>query len=155
MAPAKTGKGAVAEKKTKKEKVYHPESRKAGQINRKAMRRGKLGGLSSNRTKKNIAMGESLKHLVPYPWLTLIPADIYGFFYHSMPEDHVMTLDELHRLIRDIWLTRHDEELAAEISARRKGRPKSTREMKLEELQLREQEVYKAGMGAQIYIYLI
>jgi translation machinery-associated protein 16 len=58
-----------------------------------------------------------------------------------------LTLEELHDTIKDIWLTRHDEELEAERTARRKGRPKSVKEMKLEEIILREAEEYRTGMG--------
>lgn len=59
----------------------------------------------------------------------------------------MVPLEELHGLVRDLWLTRHEEELEAEKAARRKGRSKSTKEMKLEELKLRESELYKTGMG--------
>lgn len=46
-----------------------------------------------------------------------------------------------------MWLTRHDEELEQESAARRKGRPKSTKELKLDEIKLRESEEYRTGMG--------
>jgi translation machinery-associated protein 16 len=46
-----------------------------------------------------------------------------------------------------VWLTRHDDELEQERAARRKGRPKSTKELKLEEIKLRESEQYRTGMG--------
>lgn len=46
-----------------------------------------------------------------------------------------------------MWLTRHDDELERERAARRKGRPKSTKELKLEEIKLRESEEYRTGMG--------
>lgn len=58
-----------------------------------------------------------------------------------------MSLPELHELVADAWLTRHDAELEEERAARRKGRPKSTKERKLEELKLREAEEYRTGMG--------
>ena len=126
MAPAKP-----AEKKEKKEKIFHPASRKAGQLARNALRKGKLGNLASKRTTK--------QH-------TLV--DLYGFFFFAMPDEGVLTLPELHALIADIWLTRHDESLAAEISARRKGRPKSAAQQRLEDIKLRESEIYRTGMGA-------
>jgi translation machinery-associated protein 16 len=59
----------------------------------------------------------------------------------------VLTLPELHELVADVWLTRHDAELEEERAARRKGRPKSTKEQKLEQVQLREAEEYRTGMG--------
>jgi Translation machinery-associated protein 16 len=83
-------------------------------------------------------------------------ADFFGFFFHAIPELHegegsaasaVLTLSELHDLIANVWLTRHDAELEAEREARRKGRPKSTKEQKLEETKLREAEEYRTGMG--------
>jgi translation machinery-associated protein 16 len=63
------------------------------------------------------------------------------------PEGGALTLEELHDVIKGIWLTRHDVELEAEQAARRKGRPKSAKEMKLEEIKLREAEEYRTGMG--------
>jgi len=65
-----------------------------------------------------------------------------------MPEEGVLSLEELHHIISDIWLTRFDEELQTEKVTRRKGRPKSTRETALEEIKLREAEIYRTGMGA-------
>lgn len=56
-------------------------------------------------------------------------------------------MPELHELVADVWLTRHDAELEDERAARRKGRPKSTKECKLEEIKLREAEEYRTGLG--------
>jgi len=73
--------------------------------------------------------------------------DVYGFFYHAIPpEGGVLTLEELHDIIASVWLRRHDAELEAERTARRKGRHKSAKEMKLEEIKLREAEEYRTGM---------
>lgn len=77
-------------------------------------------------------------------------ADVYGFFYHAMPEEGELTLEELHAIVRDVWLTRHDEELEEERAARRKGRPKSVKEVKLEDIKLREAEDYRTGFGASL-----
>jgi translation machinery-associated protein 16 len=74
--------------------------------------------------------------------------DVYGFFFHAMPESGVLTLEELHAIVKDVWLTRHDHELEEEKATRRKGRPKSTKEAKLEEIKLREAEEYRTGMGS-------
>lgn len=73
--------------------------------------------------------------------------DVYGFFHHALPPEGVLTLDDLHAVVRDVWLTRHDAELQQERVARRKGRPKSTKEVKLEEIKLRESEEYRTGIG--------
>jgi len=64
-----------------------------------------------------------------------------------MPEEGVLTLEELHHIIGNVWLTRFNEELEEEKAARRKGRPKSSREVYLEDLKLREAEEYRTGMG--------
>jgi translation machinery-associated protein 16 len=83
-------------------------------------------------------------------------ADFYGFFFHAIPEERgiVLTLPELHELVSDVWLTRHDAELEEERAARRKGRPKSTKEQKLEEVKLREAEEYRTGMGERPPFFL-
>lgn len=49
MAPPKTGKGAT---KDKKEKLFHPQSRKAGQLVRTQFRKTKLSELARARSKK-------------------------------------------------------------------------------------------------------
>lgn len=56
MAPSKTGKAPPA---PKKEKIYHPSSRKAGQLARNALRKGKLGNLASKRGQKHNSLGRS------------------------------------------------------------------------------------------------
>jgi len=114
---------------TKKEKIFHPSSRKADQLARKSLRKGRLVTLVNDRHKKQSSM-----------------VNLYGFFHHAIPDEGVLTLEELHHIVRDIWLTRFDDELESERSARRKGRPKSTKEMKLEDLKLREAETYRTGM---------
>ncbi|KAH9852187.1 hypothetical protein C2E23DRAFT_827847 [Lenzites betulinus] len=114
----------------KKEKVFHPQSRKAGQLARVQLRKSKLVEHARERYKKHGSQ-----------------VNIYSFFFHALPpEGGVLSLDELHYVVRDVWLARHDMEIEAERSARRKGRPKSTKEAKLEELQLREKELYRTGM---------
>ncbi|KAJ3514985.1 hypothetical protein NLJ89_g2042 [Agrocybe chaxingu] len=128
MAPTGTGK-STASSKPKKEKVFHPASRKAGQLARHAIRKGRLGNLASKRTHKENSL-----------------VDLYGFFYHALPEEGVLSLEDLHHIINDVWLTRYDDELESERAARRKGRPKSVKEVKLEELKLREADVYRTGM---------
>ncbi|KAH7914813.1 hypothetical protein BJ138DRAFT_1110188 [Hygrophoropsis aurantiaca] len=126
MAPTKTGK---TDPKPKKEKVFHPDSRKASQMGRTHLRKGKMAEAATKRVKKQAAQ-----------------VDVYGFFYHALPPEGVLSLDELHAIIREVWMTRHDAELDREKSARRKGRPKSTKETKLEEIKLRETEEYRTGM---------
>ncbi|KAI0286162.1 hypothetical protein BC826DRAFT_1050299 [Russula brevipes] len=84
----------------------------------------------------------------PLHFIFCSAADFYGFFFRAIPEEHgnVLTLRELHELVSDVWLSRHDAELEEERTTRRKGRPKSTKEQKLEEVKLREAEGYRAGI---------
>lgn len=153
MAPSQSPKSTAS--KTKKEKLFHPASRKAEQLARKALRKGKLGNLASKRFQKHDTRGESLVSRHPCRVADLqVPVDFYGFFFHALPEG-VLTLDELHSLIRDVWLTRHDGELEQERSARRKGRPKSVKETKLEDMKLIEAEAYRTGMGMTMTICMI
>ncbi|KAJ6581422.1 translation machinery-associated protein 16, partial [Mycena capillaripes] len=126
----------------KKEKVFHPDSRKAGQLARNALRKGKLGNLRTKRTKKVSSLLE-----------------LYAFFHAALPPapepdagadagadpTEVLALPELHAIAR-AWVARNDGALAEEQAARRKGRPKSAREVRIEELRLREQETYRTGM---------
>ncbi|KAH9039305.1 hypothetical protein EDB85DRAFT_2072501 [Lactarius pseudohatsudake] len=133
MAPTKQS-TKQSSKFSKKEKVFHPESRKAGQLARKQLRKSKLAGHATKRAKLHSAK-----------------ADFYGFFFHAIPEEEaeggvVLTLPELHELVADVWLTRNDAELEEERAERRKGRPKSTKECRLEELKLREVEEYRTGL---------
>ncbi|KAF8556412.1 hypothetical protein OG21DRAFT_631643 [Imleria badia] len=121
--------GSSKSKSTKKEKIFHPDSRKAAQLARTHLRKSKLAEATVKRSKKHATQ-----------------VDVYGFFYHALPPVGVLSLEELHTVVRDIWLTRHDDELEQERAARRKGRPKSTKEAKLDEIKLRETEEYRTGI---------
>jgi len=57
-------------------------------------------------------------------------------------------MDDLHALIEDVWIARHDDELQAERAQRRKGRPPSIREGQLELIKNTELEEYRTGIGA-------
>jgi translation machinery-associated protein 16 len=149
MAPAK------AAKKTsggKKEKVFHPSSRKAGQLARQALRKEKLQNLKTKRKEKDGTLGSS-NSLSQTMKTDQVLADVSGFFYHSLPDEGVLTLEELHELIRDVWLTRNDDELAAEQASRRKGRPKSKKELDLEDIKSRESEQYRTGLGESYFLF--
>jgi len=113
-----------------KEKVFHPKSRKAGQVERAQLRKAKLEGAAGKRSKRNHSQ-----------------IDKYGFFYHAMPPESIaMSLEELHAVIRDVWLTRHDVELNEEMKNRRKGNPKSAKQSKLENIKNMESEEYRTGL---------
>jgi translation machinery-associated protein 16 len=153
MAPAKQGKQSSTKTKQgsgKKEKVFHPESRKAGQLARTQLRKEKLANAASKRARKHSSQGlhECSLTLAIYAQDHILPVDLYGFFYHAMPPTGVLSLPELHELVKDMWLTRHDAEIKEEKTQRRPGRPKSTKEVKLEELRLREAEDYRTGIGS-------
>jgi translation machinery-associated protein 16 len=76
--------------------------------------------------------------------------DKYVFFFHAIPDDKdALSLEELHAIIKDVWLTRLDSQLEEERQSRRKGRPKTTKEVKLETLKEVELEEYRTGMGEQ------
>ena len=146
----------VAPKKDKK--IFHPDSRKAAQLTRTHLRKSKLAEATAKRSKKYAAQGPFSSFSIVL-WTRALKrrdvgsdvgllVDVYGFFYHALPPVGVLTLEELHAVLRDVWLTRHDDELEQERVARRKGRPKSTKEAKLEEIKLRETEEYRTGIGA-------
>lgn len=141
MAPSKQKSSS-----NKKEKVFHPSSRKANQLARKSLRSAKLVSLLNERHRKHNSLGEFTMNAECLS-MSICIVDLHGFFFHAMPEEGVLSLEELHHIVRDIWLTRFDEELEHEQSTRRKGRPKSTKAMKLDEIKLRETESYRTGMG--------
>ena len=78
----------------------------------------------------------------------LLVVDIFSFFYAAIPTEGVLALEDMHTILREVWVSRYDAELEAERASRRKGRPKSTKEQKIEELKLRESEEYRTGLGA-------
>ncbi|KIP10033.1 hypothetical protein PHLGIDRAFT_55649, partial [Phlebiopsis gigantea 11061_1 CR5-6] len=112
-----------------KEKLFHPQSRKADQLVRAQHRKSKLQGLAKSRTKRHEGQ-----------------VDIYSFFYAAIPSEGVLALQDLHTIVQKVWLPRYDDELETERASRRKGRPKSTREQKIEELKLHEAEEYRTGL---------
>lgn len=73
-----------------------------------------------------------------------------GFFYSALPPEGELSLDELHFIVREVWLTRYDNDLEQERAKRRKGRPKSAKEIQIEELKLREAEEYRSGFGSSL-----
>lgn len=131
----------------KKEKLFHPQSRKADQLIRAQHRKSKLQDLAKSRTKKQENRGERRRHFDMTLKLKFRIVDIFGFFYAAIPTEGVLTLEDLHTIIREVWISRYDDELEAERTSRRKGRPKSTKEQKIEELKLREAEEYRTGLG--------
>ncbi|KAF8325874.1 translation machinery-associated protein 16, partial [Cantharellus anzutake] len=113
-----------------REKVFHPRSRKAGKLERAALRTSKLATQTSVRSKQQTAK-----------------VDRAGFFYLALPPDvPSLTLEELHELVSSVWITRHNEAIKAEESRRRKGEPRRPREVALREQQLRDVEEYRTGL---------
>lgn len=153
MAPSpKTAKTAQKGGKRKAEKVFHPLSRKADQMNRTMVRKVKLSVNQSKRHKRVANQGAS-SFSTSGCRDNVLKVDIHSFFYHALPDESelprgsALSLEELHELIRDVWLCRHDGDIEQEKIARRKGRPKSTKEVKLEEEKQRGAEIYRTGMG--------
>ncbi|KAH9945732.1 hypothetical protein B0H21DRAFT_743768 [Amylocystis lapponica] len=103
---------------------------KGSQLVRVSHRKSKLAELAKARSKKHGSQ-----------------VDLYSFFYHAMPlEGGVLPLEDLHAIVEEVWLTRFDSELEEERASRRKGRPKSVKEQKLEDMKLREAEEYRTGL---------
>ncbi|KAF8641268.1 hypothetical protein AX16_010098 [Volvariella volvacea WC 439] len=48
-------------------------------------------------------------------------ADMHEFWYHALPEEGVLTLDDLHQIVQETWLTRFDEDLEAQKNSEAKG----------------------------------
>lgn len=140
--------------KPRKEKLFHPLSRKADQLVRAQHRKSKLQELAKERTKKQEVEGALLQSDVDFALLKQATVDIYSFFYHAIPPEGVLSLEDLHTIVRDVWLARYDGVLEEEKAARRPGRPKSTREQRIEELKLREAEEYRAGLGMLRQIFM-
>ena len=76
--------------------------------------------------------------------------DVLGFFYSMLLPEGELSLDELHLTVREIWLSRYDKDLEQERAKRRKGRPKSAKEVQIEELKIREAEEYRTGFGSSL-----
>ncbi|KAF8606077.1 hypothetical protein BDV93DRAFT_469996 [Ceratobasidium sp. AG-I] len=134
MAPSASKAAAkTANKEAKnatKEKVFHPQSRKAGQLERAQLRKHKLANASSKRGKNIVSK-----------------ADRYAFFFHALPPDAPgLTLPEIHEIIQTVWLARHDSLLKDEQAQRRPGRPQSARELALLEMKLQDEEAYRTGL---------
>ena len=67
MAPsttAKTNSATKPKKVVKKEKIFHPSSRKAGQLTRQAHRKSRLQNLASKRSQKHNSLGVLIYKIV-------------------------------------------------------------------------------------------
>ncbi|EJU03563.1 hypothetical protein DACRYDRAFT_77207 [Dacryopinax primogenitus] len=132
MPPTKTKPArSSSSKKGPKEKVFHPESRKAGQLERKLLRKQKLekASVTKSRNSPNVIVDRNV------------------FFLHALPEDAIaLTLSDVHDILRDVWLARFDHLIEAEQAARRSGRPRSTKEDKLLEMKRQNTEEYRTGI---------
>ena len=164
MAPSKKSSTKLDSKKQKKkEKTFHPQSRKAGQLVRTHIRKSKLKDLARKRWQKLSSQGVRRRSCSFFRWWILscsvcltrtwwVSVDVVGFFYSTLPPEGELSLEELHLIVRDIWLTRCDKDLEQERAKRRKGRPKSAKEMQIEELKVREAEEYRTGFGSSVSV---
>jgi translation machinery-associated protein 16 len=74
--------------------------------------------------------------------------DKTGFLFHALPPDvEALALEHIHELIQTVWLTRHDEEIEEEQARRKKNRPPSVKEVRLQNLRAAEVEEYRTGLG--------
>jgi hypothetical protein len=134
-----------------KEKIFHPNSRKACQLERAKLRKGKLAVASCKRSHKQIAKG--MVGIRVYMFCSsqssfFDKVDRYLFFYHVMPPNvPAISLAQLHKIITDTWLKRHDEDLWREQELRYPGRPKTVKEDRILEMQLQDREEYRSGLG--------
>lgn len=111
-------------KPPKKEKLFHPQSRKADQLVRAQHRKSKLQDLAKTRSKKQEVQCEQCTGFECADFTHVsCTVDLYSFFYAAIPSEGVLTLQDLHTIIQEVWLTRYDDELEAERAQRRKGRP--------------------------------
>ncbi|GAA99615.1 uncharacterized protein L969DRAFT_16916 [Mixia osmundae IAM 14324] len=99
----------------KASKQLHPKSRRAQQLIRIGLRDQRIS--HGKKERREIHKTKTERYL---------------WFAHAMdPEEESMSVEDIHELIR-LYLSRHDEEIAEEVRARRKGRPKSKRHEALE-----------------------
>lgn len=138
----------------KKEKIFHPQSRKAGQLVRASLRKEKLQAVVAKRGQRLLSLGLCFS-LRTSPYLTPPPVDTYIFYHQCLPDDGTLTLEDLHCIVRDMWLARFDEQLEAEQASRRTGRPKSATQVKLEEIKLRDTEEYRSGLGMYLALSVV
>ncbi|KAG9041276.1 hypothetical protein FS837_012475 [Tulasnella sp. UAMH 9824] len=112
------------------EKLFHPQSRKAAQLERAHLRKHKLTSAKSKRGKVQNDRN-----------------DRFVFFHHALPSDvPALTLPEVHEIIKDVWLHRHDVAIAEEAATRRKGEPRSSKEDKLLAAKKADEEEYRTGL---------
>ncbi|KAG8894064.1 hypothetical protein FRB99_001546, partial [Tulasnella sp. 403] len=122
--------GRPTSKSSPKEKVFHPQSRKAAQLERAHLRKNKLGDAKTKRSRIQVEK-----------------IDRFVFFQHALPSDvESLSLSEVHEIIQDIWLHRHDKQLAEEQGRRRKGEPRSAKEDKILAQIEMEKEEYRTGL---------
>ncbi|KAG8949863.1 hypothetical protein FRC04_008166 [Tulasnella sp. 424] len=113
-----------------KEKLFHPQSRKAAQLERAHLRQHKLTSAKSKRGKVQNERN-----------------DRFVFFHHALTSDvPSLTLPEIHDIIKDVWLHRHDVAIAEEAATRRKGEPRSSKEDKLLAAKEADKEEYRTGL---------
>jgi len=123
-------KGALQGKKGASSKALHPNSRRAKQIIRIGLRSEKLA--QGKKQKRRIEMDIVDRHLY--------------FVYAMDPSSSKITLAELHELV-STFLNRLNDDIAAEVSERRSGRPKTLRHERLEAERDRGHREYVEGFA--------
>ncbi|KAK6443672.1 translation machinery-associated protein 16 [Oleoguttula sp. CCFEE 5521] len=118
----------VNKKKGAKASALHEFSRDARRLRR-----------AGNRDEK-VSRGNKIQRMSNNQW-----TERTAFFRDQLPDVlHPFETAEIQRLIEE-YLARHDEELAELRSERREGRPKSTRQVQLEQAVDVERKEYVSG----------
>ncbi|GHJ88546.1 hypothetical protein NliqN6_4948 [Naganishia liquefaciens] len=111
-----------------KDKV-HPGSRKAGQLDRISLRADKLS--HENRMRKTASHTRMERPL---------------FFISQVTSTTPLNLEQFKNLIDASYLSRHADDLAALLAARRPGRAKDAKLVALEDIIKRENAEYESGL---------
>ena len=129
-----------------KDKV-HPGSRKAGQLDRISLRADKLS--HENRMRKTASHTRSELHRSHLHELSVDARAIVErplFFISQVTSTTPLNLEQFKNLIDASYLSRHADDLAALLAARRPGRAKDAKLVALEDIIKRENAEYESGL---------
>lgn len=135
----------VSKKKGSKINALHENSRDSQRLRRAVGRDDKISRAAAVREKANEGFRKYDRKRSTYIVLNPITVLRILFFQDHIPQPIAPLPEaEIHALIVE-YLKREDEALAALKAERRPGRPMSTRQQVLEQLQATEQKEYEAG----------
>ncbi|KAE8214922.1 hypothetical protein CF327_g1761 [Tilletia walkeri] len=125
------GKKITAKSIRRKNEPMHPDSRRAAQLTRAAVRVAKL---RTQKTSRKIHNTNKVDRISTF--ILLLPDDT----------DRLQDLPAIHHWIQEFWLPRHEDELADLKAARRAGRPPLKEEIALSHRIEAERAEYQAGL---------